>query len=71
MGFEEGNSSKSKGWGIQSLMRRKQVDSDRVNPERGHHQLAKELSVLQLIAIGINTKNPFLFDSLLLFASFL
>lgn len=29
------------------------MDSDRANSKRGHHQLAKELSVLQLIAIGI------------------
>lgn len=58
MGIEGGNSSsQSKRWGIRSLMRRKQVDSDRANSGRGSdHQLAKELSVLQLIAIGMHTK---------------
>lgn len=44
------------GWGIQSLMRRKQVDSDRTWSEAGkHHQLAKELSILQLIFIGVGS----------------
>ncbi|ONK68881.1 uncharacterized protein A4U43_C05F17020 [Asparagus officinalis] len=55
MRLEEGNSSKMRGWGIQSLMRKKQVDSDRAYSERGHQQLAKELSVLQLIAIGVGS----------------
>lgn len=37
--------------GVKGLFRRKQVDSDRLRAE-GHHQLAKALSVSQLIAIG-------------------
>lgn len=53
MGFEELRSGKKRLWGIQSLLRRKQVDSDRVRRQEGGHQLAKELSVLQLVAIGI------------------
>lgn len=36
--------------GFHSLMRRKQVDNDSVHVRK--HQLAKELSALQLIAIG-------------------
>ena len=54
MGFEEGNSSGGRGrWvGIRSLLRRKEVDSDRTNAGSGHHQLAKDLSVSRLIAIG-------------------
>ncbi|XP_072987549.1 cationic amino acid transporter 2, vacuolar [Typha latifolia] len=55
MGFEEGSNSKEKGWGIRSLVRRKQVDSDRVSAEGGHHRLAKQLSILQLIAIGVGS----------------
>lgn len=39
------------GWGVGCLTRRKQVDSIRSKPE-GAQQLAKELSVVQLIAIG-------------------
>ena len=38
------------GGGLRSLMRRKPVDSDRVRAEG--QQLAKELNVLELIAIG-------------------
>ncbi|KAM0943570.1 putative amino acid/polyamine transporter I, cationic amino acid transporter [Dioscorea sansibarensis] len=55
MGFEEGNSSGGMGrWvGIRSLLRRKEVDSDRTNAGSGHHQLAKDLSVSRLIAIGV------------------
>lgn len=54
MGFEEGNSSGGRGgWvGIQSLLRRKEVDSDRTKAGSGHQQLAKDLSVSRLIAIG-------------------
>lgn len=52
MGFEEGTERGGLSWGLSSLMRRKQVDSDRVRVEGGHHQLAKELSIPQLIAIG-------------------
>jgi cationic amino acid transporter 1 len=44
MGLEEGGA-------MRALMRRKQVDSDRVRAAGGH-QLAKELSVTQLVAIG-------------------
>ncbi|CAI0577496.1 unnamed protein product [Linum tenue] len=44
-------------WGgcVRTLIRRKQVDSadGNVHGHGGHHQLAKELSVLHLIAIGI------------------
>ncbi|KAJ3685905.1 hypothetical protein LUZ61_015069 [Rhynchospora tenuis] len=40
--------------GVKGLFRRKQVDSDRVRAE-GHHQLAKALSVPQLIAIGVGS----------------
>lgn len=39
-------------------MRRKQVDSDRSQADRsggGHHKLAKELSIPQLIAIGVGS----------------
>lgn len=56
MGFEEVRSSRVEGWaGIRSLIRRKQVDSDRPRAAGGgHHQLAKHLSVPQLVAIGID-----------------
>lgn len=37
--------------GFRSLMRRKQVDNDSVHVRK--QQLAKELSALQLIAIGV------------------
>ncbi|XP_078177769.1 cationic amino acid transporter 2, vacuolar-like [Carex rostrata] len=40
--------------GVKGLFRRKQVDSDRLRAE-GHHQLAKTLSVSQLIAIGVGS----------------
>ncbi|XP_065005859.1 cationic amino acid transporter 2, vacuolar-like [Musa acuminata AAA Group] len=50
MGFEEGGGVRS---GFRCLTRRKQVDSDRVRAEEGHHQLAKALSVPQLVAIGV------------------
>jgi hypothetical protein len=39
------------GGGVRALMRRKQVDSERARAA-GAHQLRKELSVIQLIAIG-------------------
>ncbi|MQM05094.1 hypothetical protein Taro_037903 [Colocasia esculenta] len=55
MGFEVGTGNGSLPWGIRTLMRRKQVDSIRGRAEGGHHQLAKELSVLQLIAIGVGS----------------
>ncbi|KAJ0982564.1 hypothetical protein J5N97_010819 [Dioscorea zingiberensis] len=41
--------------GIRSLMRRKQVDSDRSKAAHGGHQLAKALSVPQLVAIGVGS----------------
>lgn len=40
------------GGGVRALMRRKQVDSDRARPGGSSHQLRKELSVTQLVAIG-------------------
>ncbi|KAF9591264.1 hypothetical protein IFM89_003215 [Coptis chinensis] len=40
--------------GFRSLIRRKQVDSVHVKSE-GHQQLARELSVLQLLAIGVGS----------------
>lgn len=40
--------------GIRSLIRRKQVDSVHVKSE-GHHELAKELSIPQLLAIGVGS----------------
>jgi hypothetical protein len=52
MGLEEGGA-------MRALMRRKQVDSDRVRAAGGH-QLAKELSVTQLVAIGPNLFSCFL-----------
>ncbi|ONK74292.1 uncharacterized protein A4U43_C03F4750 [Asparagus officinalis] len=60
MGFENGEISIGKekagiGLGFRSLMRRKQVDSDRARAGSGHHKLAKELSILQLIAIGVGS----------------
>ncbi|XP_039139732.1 cationic amino acid transporter 2, vacuolar-like [Dioscorea cayenensis subsp. rotundata] len=57
MGFEEVRSSRVEGWaGIRSLIRRKQVDSDRPRAAGGgHHQLAKHLSVPQLVAIGVGS----------------
>ncbi|PKA50914.1 Cationic amino acid transporter 2, vacuolar [Apostasia shenzhenica] len=55
MGFEELGSGRERPWRIQSLMRRKQVDSNRGKAEGGGHQLAKELSVLQLVAIGVGS----------------
>lgn len=39
--------------GLKSLVRRKQVDSAH-SKRLGHHQLAKELTVPHLIAIGNN-----------------
>lgn len=54
MGFEDGGGSKGKGKaGARSLLRRKQVDSDR--PHTAHPKLAKELSILHLIAIGVGS----------------
>lgn len=57
MALEAGSSGGGGGgWGggFRSLMRRKQVDSDRVRAE-GQPQLAKELNVPELIAIGVGS----------------
>jgi len=54
MALEAGSSGgggRGCGGGFRSLMRRKQVDSDRVRAE-GQPQLAKELNVPELVAIG-------------------
>lgn len=57
MGFlggsgKAGGNGSSGGW-LKGLVRRKQVDSAHAKSGGGgHHQLAKELSVLHLIAIG-------------------
>ena len=53
MGVSGDFDSQNRGlWGFKGLMRRKQVDSARKEVDGGHHQLAKELSVLHLVAIG-------------------
>jgi hypothetical protein len=53
MGFLVGSQNGVRGGGcFRSLIRRKQVDSVHFK-RHGHHQLAKELSVPHLIAIGI------------------
>nr|ACG43321.1 high-affinity cationic amino acid transporter 1 [Zea mays] len=57
MALEAGSSGGGgRGWGggFRSLMRRKQVDSDRVRAE-GQPQLAKELNVPELVAIGVGS----------------
>ncbi|CAN6304153.1 unnamed protein product [Urochloa humidicola] len=57
MALEAGSSGcGGSGWGggFRSLMRRKQVDSDRVRAE-GQPQLAKELNVPALVAIGVGS----------------
>ncbi|XP_074587150.1 cationic amino acid transporter 2, vacuolar-like [Curcuma longa] len=56
MGFEEvmGKERGGVGVGFQFLTRRKQVDSKRARAEVGN-QLAKALSVSQLVAIGVGT----------------
>ncbi|KAK8963661.1 Cationic amino acid transporter 2, vacuolar [Platanthera guangdongensis] len=57
MGFQGSGSGKERPWRIQSLMRRKQADSllDRAKTDAGASQLAKELSVFQLIGIGVGS----------------
>ncbi|PIA59869.1 hypothetical protein AQUCO_00400618v1 [Aquilegia coerulea] len=50
----DGGSSSNGYSGFRSFIRRKQVDSVHVKSE-GHQQLAKELSVLQLLAIGVGS----------------
>ncbi|KAJ0237152.1 Cationic amino acid transporter 4 [Hirschfeldia incana] len=43
-------------WGFNSLVRRKQVDSVHLTKDDGHHhQLAKKLTVVDLVAIGVGT----------------
>ncbi|KAK3140284.1 hypothetical protein QOZ80_5AG0398660 [Eleusine coracana subsp. coracana] len=42
------------GGGVHALMRRKQVDSERAHAA-GAHQLRKELSITQLVAIGVGS----------------
>ncbi|KAI3959700.1 hypothetical protein MKW92_008713 [Papaver armeniacum] len=42
-------------WGFRSLIRRKQVDSAQARKHGKHPQLAKELSILELIAIGVGS----------------
>uniref|UniRef100_A0A6N2KQM1 Amino acid permease/ SLC12A domain-containing protein n=1 Tax=Salix viminalis TaxID=40686 RepID=A0A6N2KQM1_SALVM len=58
MGFlvdsQKGGCGVGGGGCFRSLIRRKQVDSVH-SKARGHHQLAKELSVLHLIAIGVGS----------------
>ncbi|PUZ37731.1 hypothetical protein GQ55_9G144200 [Panicum hallii var. hallii] len=57
MALETGSSGRGgSGWGggFRCLMRRKQVDSDRVRAE-GQAQLAKELNVPELVAIGVGS----------------
>ncbi|KAL5206808.1 hypothetical protein ABZP36_035017 [Zizania latifolia] len=53
MGFEDGVGG-ARGGAMRALMRRKQVDSDRARAAGGH-QLAKELSITQLVAIGVGS----------------
>ncbi|KAE8775535.1 5 -3 exoribonuclease 4 [Hordeum vulgare] len=55
MGVDE--AAPSGGDRIRVLLRRKQVDSDRARAAGGH-QLAKELSITQLIAIGVRSSPP-------------
>ncbi|CAN6352447.1 unnamed protein product [Urochloa humidicola] len=43
------------GGGVRALMRRKQVDSERARPAGSSHQLRKELSVTQVVAIGVGS----------------
>ncbi|XP_062203337.1 cationic amino acid transporter 3, mitochondrial-like [Phragmites australis] len=52
MGFEE--AAAGMGGGVRALMRRKQVDSERARAAGGH-QLRKELSITQLVAIGVGS----------------
>ncbi|KAD7479771.1 hypothetical protein E3N88_02907 [Mikania micrantha] len=57
MGFVvESNQGANGGGGFRSLMRRKRVDSiHSKSSDTGHHQLAKELSIRHLIAIGVGS----------------
>jgi len=49
--------------GFRGLTRRKQVDSEYVNTDMGHHGLAKRLTIVDLVGIGnfLNFKLKFLF----------
>ncbi|KAG2630864.1 hypothetical protein PVAP13_3KG554600 [Panicum virgatum] len=53
MGFE--GAAGGMGGGVRALMRRKQVDSERARPAGSSNQLRKELSVAQLITIGVGS----------------
>ncbi|GJY08952.1 cationic amino acid transporter 2, vacuolar-like protein [Tanacetum coccineum] len=56
MGVECCNQASKFGDGFKTLVRRKRVDSiHSKSSDSGHHQLAKELSVLHLIAIGVGS----------------
>ncbi|KAL6894554.1 hypothetical protein ACP4OV_008652 [Aristida adscensionis] len=56
MALEGGSGGGGRGWGggFRCLTRRKQVDSDRVRVE-GQPQLAKELKIPELVAIGVGS----------------
>ncbi|TVU45856.1 hypothetical protein EJB05_05361 [Eragrostis curvula] len=56
MALEAGSSGGGRGWGggFRCLTRRKQVDSDRVRVE-GQPQLARELKIPELVAIGVGS----------------
>lgn len=49
---DNGNGNCAAG-GFMSLVRRKQVDSDRAKTSSSHHHLAKALTIPHLIAIGM------------------
>ncbi|CAN6439887.1 unnamed protein product [Victoria cruziana] len=51
MGFPEIHGQGWGSWGLHSLVRRKQVDS--LHTKSAGHRLAKDLSIVQLIAIGV------------------
>jgi cationic amino acid transporter 1 len=53
IGFE--GAAGGMGGGVRALMRRKQVDSERARPAGSSNQLRKELSVAQLITIGVGS----------------
>ncbi|CAA7041047.1 unnamed protein product [Microthlaspi erraticum] len=54
---ENGGGSRKCSWGLNSIVRRKQVDSVHLNENDGHdHQhLAKKLTAVDLVAIGVGT----------------
>ncbi|XP_042054751.1 cationic amino acid transporter 2, vacuolar-like isoform X2 [Salvia splendens] len=57
MGFlsDAQNDSGNGNYGFMSLVRRKQVDSDRAKTSSSHHHLAKALTIPHLIAIGVGS----------------